>query len=45
MANEVSDDLLRELSSATGVTIEQLRAAFALARLYKRRSKSQKGGV
>lgn len=39
MASEVSDEMLKELSAATGATVEQLRAAFALARLYKRRAK------
>lgn len=41
MASELSEDLLKQLSYATGATVEQLRAAFALARLYKRRAKSK----
>lgn len=45
MGSELSDDLLKELSVACSVSVEQLRAVFALARLYKRRLKSKKGGV
>lgn len=31
------EEMLKDLSAATAATIEQLRAAFALQKLYKRR--------
>lgn len=44
MANDIDHEaLLKELSVAVSCTVEQLRAAFALHRIYKRRLSKLKG--
>lgn len=41
MASKISEEMLRDLSKATACTVEQLRAAFDLQRLWARREKAK----